>query len=125
MSEKELDIKKLEKWAENFKAIAHPMRLAIVVMLYGSELLPADQSLSFTHILAVLGLPKSKRVQNSLNYHLDKLIESGFILRKPLQQQPGKTPVRTIYSISDKGREFIGDFNLADVIATSLRKSTT
>ena len=51
-------------------------------MLYGSNALSEDpqiNSLTFTQILAVLGLPRNKRVENSLVYHLDKLIESGFI----------------------------------------------
>lgn len=122
MSEEELDVKKLEKWAESFKAVGHPMRLAVVVMLYGSDLLSDHQSLTFTQILAVLGLPKNKRVENSLIYHLGKLIDNGFIVRYPLQKEPGKTRVQTVYHISPKGQEFLRDFNLTNVIAMSLRK---
>lgn len=131
MPEEKLEVEKLEKWAENFKAVSHPMRLAVVIMLYGSDLLSDQdararksslQSLTFTQILAVLGLPKSKRVANNLNYHLDKLIDCGFIKREPLQQEPGKTRVQTIYHISPKGQEFLKDFKLTEVIATSLKK---
>lgn len=128
MSEEKLVVEKLEKWAESFKAVSHPMRLAVVIMLYGSNVLSeqqsllGDKSLTFTQILAVLGLPKSKRVANSLIYHLDKLIEYGFIERQPLQQEPGKTRVQTIYHISPKGHEFLKDFNLTDVIAANLKK---
>ena len=125
MPEENLDVKKLEKWAESFRAVGHPMRLSVLVMLYGSELLPDHQSLSFPQIVAVLGLPKNKRVLNSLNYHIGRLIESGLVLRKPQQEEPGKTPVQTVYGISGKGREFIVDFNLADVIAAGLKKLVT
>ena len=125
MPEETLDIKKLEKWAESFRAISHPIRLAILFMLYGSEVIPAHRSLTFTQILAVLGLPKAKRAQNSLGYHLDQLIQDGFIKRKPLQEEEGKTPIQTIYSISDKGREFIADFRLADVIEAHLKPAKT
>lgn len=126
MPEEKLRVEKLEKWAESFKVVSHPMRLAVVIMLYGSDLLskkeslPSFRSLTFTQILAVLGLPNDKRAANNLTYHLDKLLECEFIKRKPQQEEEGKTRVQTIYHLSPKGNEFLKDFNLTGVIAASL-----
>ena len=116
-----LEIKELEKWADRFNVVSHPVRLAILFMLYGSDLLPSHKSLTFTEILAVLGLPKNNRAENSLSYHLGKLIESGFIKKEPMQEVPGKTSVQIIYNLSTEGREFLEDFNMTEVIARNLK----
>lgn len=122
MPERKLEVKKLEKWAESFEAVSHPIRLALVVMLYGSDLLPNQKSLTFAQMLDILGLPKAKNAESSLSYHLDRLIESGFIAREPVQEEPGKSHIQTIYHITTKGQEFLADFNLVQVITANLSK---
>ena len=121
MADESPNLKKLKKWSDYFKAIGHPVRLTIIFMLYGSELLSQNpRCLSFGQIREILGFPDSKRAVNSLVYHLNELLNDDFIQREPFQDEIGKSPVKVTYSLSNKAREFLSDFGLIETIRQKL-----
>jgi hypothetical protein len=64
------DIANLEKWAKHFRVIGHPVRLAIILMLNGSEVLRHTQhSLTFSEIKSISSVPSDE----NLCYHLREL----------------------------------------------------
>jgi len=119
---KKLD--KLEKWADTFKAIGNPIRLAILFMLYGSQVMYGEHSLTLSQMLAVLGFPKTKRSMNTLTYHIGGLLEASLVERTPHQKEEGKSQVQTVYHLSKKGRDFLKDFNLTDKIKEYLESQS-
>lgn len=100
---------KVEKWADSFKVVGNPIRLAILVILFASEFLEQKKSLRFKEIRDTLGL----EVDEALSYHIRKLKNKGFIKKTPYNDE-GFT-----YHISKKGMEFLSDFGLAETIRQS------
>jgi len=105
-----------EKWAEDFKAIAHPLRMAILFMLYGSEVLSEERCLTVSEIRKILAFPNNKRSFNKIEHHLSVLLKKGFIERFGDQEQKGKSRIRVLYRTSDKAKTFLDDFNLDEKI---------
>jgi DNA-binding transcriptional ArsR family regulator len=124
MSDQPNYLNKLGKWADSFKVIGHPLRLTILFMLYGSEVVSQNpKCLTFGQIREVLGFPENKRALNSLTYHLNELLEANFIEREPFQDEAGKSRVMSTYSLSRRAREFLSDFGLIEKIRQSLKST--
>ncbi len=68
---KELDTQRLEQVAEMLKAMAHPMRIAILKLLDG------DKKLTVTEIHEVLGIE-----QSTTSHHLGILKNKGVLCSK-------------------------------------------
>ena len=98
----------LEKWAEYFKAIGNPIRLGIIVILYGSETLSGQRCLSFTQIKNIVGIPS----EVSLTYHLNQLRDVDLIRKEPYQNEEGR--VYPIYHTTNKAKELLSDFGLTE-----------
>ena len=102
--------KKLEKWAKSFKVIGHPIRLASIFILYGSDVLRGKGSLRFNEIGEILGLPP----ESNLAHHLKELIKVGFVEKTPSKDEKGE--VFPLYHITERGKEFLGDFGLLETL---------
>jgi len=101
----------LEKWANTFDVLGNPIRLAIIVVVYGSDLLFEEQhSLTFGQIKSVVEVP-SKQAMAS---HLKKLVNSGLITKHAKKDE--KNRVYPLYTLTEKGKEFLTDFGLKDFI---------
>jgi DNA-binding transcriptional ArsR family regulator len=123
MTESKVDLEKLSKWADSFKTVGHALRLGLLFMLYGSEVLSdTRKSLTFGQIRQILGFPNTNRANSNLSYHLSALIEAGFIEKEPIQAEKGISEIETIYHLSPKGRQFLTDFNVVQVIEEKLSK---
>jgi len=112
-----MDIKKLEKWSEDFNILGHPIRLAIVGVLLGSELFKEQPlgSLTFSQFARILNLSA-----NELTYHLHKLIDSGFLQKYPYMNEETHR-VFAVYSLTPKAKEFMKDFGVTEEIIGRLR----
>ena len=76
MPKTEIDIKKLEEAASRLRAIAHPMRIAII------GLLEANQKLNVTEIYARLRIE-----QAAASHHLNILKNKGILASKRAGKQ--------------------------------------
>jgi DNA-binding transcriptional ArsR family regulator len=76
MAKTEIDIKKLEKAANRLRAIAHPMRIAII------SLLENNNRLNVTEIYQ-----KLKIEQAAASYHLNILKSKGVLTSKRMGKQ--------------------------------------
>lgn len=101
---------KLKRWAELFKVLGHPIRLATLFILYGSDVLREKGSLRFSEIAYVLGLPPNK----NFTHHLDRLVKAGFIEKDAHKDEEGH--IYPLYHISNMGEEFLKDFQLMEPI---------
>lgn len=123
MEETRVSLENLNKWANSFKIVGNSLRLAVLFMLYGSEVLSGERkSLTFGQIRQVLGLPKTRRVISNLSHHLSTLIEADFIEKEPLQIEKGRGKIETIYHLSKKGHDFLSDFKVVEVIDEEMKK---
>ena len=105
----------LQKWAESFRILGSPVRLAILFMLSGSEV-AAKNCLSVSQMRDVLGFPKNKNSFNIIEYHLSVLLKNDFVKRVSEQEEEGKSPIKVLYKTSSKTREFLDDLNLDEKI---------
>jgi DNA-binding transcriptional ArsR family regulator len=97
----------LKKWAEYFRLIGHPARLAIVLMLYGSEVLrKSPHSLTFSEIKAISSIPSDE----NLSYHLRELEKAKFITKEPTKNENGR--VFPLYHITSFGKSFLKDIGI-------------
>lgn len=110
---------KLEKWAELFKVLGHPLRLATIFILYGSDFLRDKSSLRFSEIAFILGLPPKK----NLTHHLDQLLKVDLIDKTAYKDEAGQ--VYPLYHISPKGKEFLEDFNLLEPLRKEIQEHKT
>ena len=110
---------KLEKWAEIFKVLGHPIRLATIFILYGSDVLRGKSSLRFSEIAYILGLPPKK----NLTHHLDQLLKVDLIEKTAHKDEAEQ--VYPLYHISNKGEEFLSDFNLLEPLRNEILKQKT
>lgn len=116
-------LKNLDRWADSFKAIGNALRLGVLFMLYGSEVLSGDtKSLTFGEMRHILGYPNTSRANNNLSYHLSALIEARLIEKEARQLKKGVGQIDTVYHLSTKGRQFLKDFRVVDVIEEKLGK---
>ena len=99
---------KLEKWASFFKVLGHPIRLATIFILYGSDVLRGRGSLRFNEIEFILGLPP----RTNLTHHLNRLLNAGLIEKSAHKDEAGQ--IYPLYHISSKGKEFLRDFNIME-----------
>jgi hypothetical protein len=118
-----MNFDKFQKWADEFKTVGNSLRLGLLFMLYGSEVLSGHRkSLTFGQMRQVLGYPNTNRANSNLAYHLVALINARFIEKEPLQVKKGVGEIETIYHLSPKGQEFLKDFNVIEVIESKLSK---
>ncbi len=106
--------RKLEDYTRLFKLVGNPQRLAIVLMLYAKEVLGGSKSLSFTQIVEVLGIPKTRT--GTLNSYLNILIEADFINK---DDSGKKNP---LYHLDEAGREFLEEFGLTEKLDAKIRE---
>lgn len=119
----EVDFDKLNTWADSFKAVGNALRLNILFMLYGSEVLSGERkSLTFGQMRLIIGYPNTSRTNSNLLYHIKALIDSGFVEKEPVQEKRGVGEIGVIYHLSSKGRQFLKDFNVIEVIEEELEK---
>ena len=103
---------KLEKWASVFDVLGNPIRLAIVIILYGSKILfEGADSLTFGQINEVVKVPSKQ----SLTHHLKRLIGTELITKSPHQKHESGR-VYPLYSITNTGTKFLEDFGLKEFI---------
>jgi DNA-binding HxlR family transcriptional regulator len=104
---------RLEELSGVFDAIGNPMRLGLLIVLYGSEILHKGKkhSLGFTDLKKIMEVPSDA----TLNYHLEKLMTAGLIIRKPFQESPTDR-INTVYGVTDKTVRFLKEINLARAI---------
>lgn len=101
----------LEKWASVFDVLGNPIRLAIIIILYGSKILfQGSSSLTFGQINTVVKVPSKQ----SLTHHLKKMIDAGLITKSAYQDDSGR--VYPLYAVTDTGTEFLEDFGLKGFI---------
>jgi DNA-binding transcriptional ArsR family regulator len=106
-----MSLTEIKKWSDTFDVLGNPVRLAIVVILYGSSLLfEGKHSLTFGQIMTVIEVPSKPTLAN----HLRLLMDSGLIEKQPIKDENQR--VYPIYSLSDKGREFLIDFGMKGFI---------
>jgi len=106
-----MSLDKLEKWSKVFATLTHPIRLSILFMLYQTQIQEGSRSLTFSQILEVLNLSNSSTSNNTLVYHLAKLQETSFVEKIPSQdKETGR--IYPIYLLTEKGKEFLEDFEL-------------
>lgn len=106
-----MSVEKLEKWASFFDVLGNPIRLATLIILYGSTILfEGARSLTFGQIGEVVKVPSKQ----ALTHHLRKLIGAGLITKSPHQDESGR--VYPLYNISDTGTVFLEDFGLKKFI---------
>jgi len=123
MEARKVSLLKLDKWTNSFKIVGNSLRLAVLFMLYGSEVLSGERkSLTFGQIRQVLGLPNTRRAISNLSHHVSTLVEADFIEKEPLQIEKGKGKVETIYHLSKKGYDFLSDFKVVEVIEEEMKK---
>ena len=111
----------VEHLSNDFKAVGHPLRLAILFILYGSEILYGEKCLTYSQIQDVLGFPNIKRITNTLDHHIDILIKNEFIEKIPHQEKEGKSRVITLYRVKTKGRDFLKVFGIDKKIEDFMR----
>ena len=107
----------LNKWADSFKVVSHPVRLLILLMLYASDRLsPRERhSLTFTEIRDLTRAASDV----SLVYHLNSLMEGGFIAKKA--HMDGESRVYPIYTIATTGEEFLTELGLTGLLRDKLQ----
>jgi DNA-binding transcriptional ArsR family regulator len=102
-----LSYQELKKWSDTFDVLGNPIRLAIVVILYGnSVLLEGKRELTFGQIMSIVKASSKP----ALASHLHELIEFGLIDKCPVKDD--KNRVYPIYVLSAKGKDFLIDFGL-------------
>ncbi|MFX0116859.1 MAG: ArsR/SmtB family transcription factor [Candidatus Hodarchaeota archaeon] len=111
-----VDLEIIDEYAESFKAMGNPLRLAILFILFASEFRYGEKSLSFRQIQDILGFPDKRRPTSSLHHHINVLLENHFIERVPYQEESGKSQVTTLYHVAAKGREFLKTFGMYEKI---------
>ena len=127
MAEKEIKfapnaLEILETWAEDFKIISHPLRMSVLFMLYGSEVLFGKNCLTVSQIRDILSFPKNKKSFNKIEHHLSVLLEKGFVERYADQENEGKSQIKVLYKTSEKTKEFLKAFNLDQKITEALEQ---
>ena len=106
-----MSIEELKKWSNTFDVLGNPIRLAIVVILYGSSLLfEGEHSLTFGQIMSVTQASSKP----ALVSHLHQLMDAELIEKHPIKDE--KERVFPLYSISNKGKDFLLDFGMKDFI---------
>ena len=116
VGERGVDLELIEGYADNFRAMGNPLRLAILFILYASVFLYGEHCLTFRQIHDILGFPNKRRPISSLQHHMSVLLENNFIERIPHQEKRGKSKVKTLYQVADKGREFLTTFGMQEKI---------
>jgi DNA-binding transcriptional ArsR family regulator len=106
-----LSYQELKKWSDTFDVLGNPIRLAIVVILYGnSVLLEGKRELTFGQIMSIVKAPSKP----ALASHLHELIEFGLVDKFPVKDDRNR--VYPIYALSAKGKDFLIDFGLKEFI---------
>jgi len=123
LEERKVSLETLNKWSDSFKIVANNLRLAVLFMLYGSEVLSGERkSLTFGQIRRILGFPNTRRAISNLSHHLSTLVKADFVEKEPLQIEKGKGKIEIVYHLSQKGRDFLRDFRVVEVIENELKK---
>ena len=104
----------LKKWSGYFKVLGNPVRFAIVLLLYGSEILRGNRSLRFTEIANVLSIPAAST--SVLTHYLDQLIKVGFVEKENGERR------NPLYHIGGEGKAFLEELGLTDILRTRIEK---
>ena len=104
----------LEEWADYFKLVGNPVRFAIVLLLYASEILRGKNSLRFVEIAQILNIPSGK--SSILTHYLNQMITGGFILKD------NGTMRNPLYHISDDGRSFLEELGLTKLLKNKIEE---
>ena len=106
-----LSDEELEEWAGTFNVLGNPARLAVVIVLYGNSLLFQEENLlSFGQINDIIQLPSKP----ALAAYLRQLVSAGVIEKHPFEDVNQR--IYPVYSLSKKGKEFLSDFGLKELI---------
>lgn len=77
----------IEQVAELLAAMGNSIRLGILMVLYGSDMIEEDTPcLRFTQIKKITGIASD----SVLNHHLGRLVKAGLIEKDPHQDEDGK-----------------------------------
>lgn len=109
----------LEKWASIFNVIGHPMRLAILVILHGSEYTEHTDycgmnCLRLNQIMEIMNFaPESKE---TVIYHLNKLIEAKLVTKIPIKTKSGEWDIRPYYKVTDNWIKSASELGIANIV---------
>jgi DNA-binding transcriptional ArsR family regulator len=103
----------LKKWAELFKTIGNPIRLAILLLLYAS----GEGSLTYTQLKEITGFSSD----SALIYHLRILLRAKLI-EKIASKEGEIGRVYPKYQIAKLGKEFIEQTQLAQALQEFMGK---
>jgi len=110
---------KLQEWARYFKVVGSPIRLLIILSIYGSEILKHSScSLTFSDIKEISGVPTDE----TLVYHLKQLEGVDFISKEAHKDEKSGR-VYPLYHMGERGRRFISDLGLSTLVSESLKKT--
>ena len=104
----------LKKWSSYFKVLGNPVRFAIVLLLYGSEIIRGTRSLRFTEISNVLSIPTSST--SVLTHYLNQLIKAGFVIKENGEKR------NPLYHIGSDGKAFLEELGLTEILRTRIEK---
>lgn len=102
----------LEEWAGYFKLVGSPVRFAIILLLYASEMLRGKNSLKFSEIAQVLDIPSDR--SSILTHYLNQMIAGGFVLKDNGEKR------NPLYHISDNGRLFLEELGLTKLLKNKI-----
>jgi len=116
----------LDKWASIFHVIGHPIRLAILLALHGSEYTdvayghPVKECLALNEIREVLRL--SPESNEKLIYHVNQLIDADLVEKAPLKTESGEWDFRPHYKVTKKWIQFTDDFDIRKIVEDYFKK---
>jgi len=117
----------LVKWASIFNMIGHPLRLAILLALHGSEYTGhtlhahrPEKCLKLSEIREVLRLdPESSE---KLIYHLNQLIDADLVKKIPVKNESEKWDF-PYYKVKAKWIEFTDEFDITKILDDYFQKT--
>jgi len=107
----------LREWADVLDVLGNPVRLGIILVLYGSEVLGMPTPcLTFTQIKEIMRLPS----ESALAHHLGRLVDVGLVDKTAAKDEANR--VYPEYRIGKRGTELLKKIGLADVLADYIKE---
>lgn len=109
---------KINELTRIYKVISDPVRLGILLVLYGSRYIKKSKhSLTFSELRTIMEIPYDA----VLNNHLKKLIEAGLVVKRPSQKSPSSR-IKTEYEVTDKWINFLQKTGLAEYLDAFIKE---
>ena len=102
---------KLKEWADAFEVLSHPIRLGILLILYGSEVLESlTPCLTYTQIKEIMEMPS----ESALAHHLKRLTDAKLVEKIAAKNEANR--VYPEYRIGERGEKLLVQTGLADAL---------